>query len=144
MRSPHTSNLLSIPLFVLVAAVTGSAVAAQDMDAPAVVVDAEQVIDMVNTVPELLIIDSRLVTDRKRGFIQGSIPLTDTDTTCQSLARIAPNKNKALVFYCNGPKCRRSKNAITIAKSCGYGQLYWFKGGFEEWLQKKYVYNKNE
>ncbi|MBI3771200.1 MAG: rhodanese-like domain-containing protein [Gammaproteobacteria bacterium] len=111
---------------------------------PATIIDAEQMIDLINAKPDLLIIDSRLAADHKRGFIEGSAALTDTDTNCRSLATLISSKHRPLVFYCNGPKCKRSKAAIAIAKSCGYDQLYWFRGGMEEWIQKKYIYNKNE
>jgi rhodanese-related sulfurtransferase len=108
------------------------------------IVDAEELIDLVNKTPDLVIIDSRLAVDRKRGFIEGSIALTDTDTNCLSLAKVISSKRQPLVFYCNGPKCKRSKAAIAIANSCGYGQLYWFRGGMEEWMKRKYIYNKDE
>lgn len=110
----------------------------------ATIIDAEQLIDLANKRPDLLIIDSRLETDRKRGFIEGSVALTDTETSCRSLSKIALSKHQSMVFYCNGPKCGRSKVAIVIARSCGYDQLYWFRGGMEEWKQKKYIYNRNE
>lgn len=107
-------------------------------------IDAEQMIDLVNKTPDLLIIDSRLAVDHKRGFIEGSIALTDTDTNCLSLSKVISSKRQPLVFYCNGPKCKRSTAAIAIARSCGYERLYWFRGGMEEWMQKKYIYNKDE
>lgn len=115
----------------------------QELD-PATIIDAEQMIDLVNKTPDLLIIDSRLEADRKRGFIEGSVALTDTETSCRSLSKVTSSKHQSMVFYCNGPKCKRSKAAIVIARSCGYDKLYWFRGGMEEWKQKKYVYNKNE
>ena len=37
-------------------------------------------------------------------------------------------------------KCGRSAKAIVIALQCGYSNIYWFRGGFEEWLSKGYPY----
>ena len=43
-------------------------------------VDSEGVIDLVNKIPDLLIIDARISNDRKQGYIEGSISLPDIDT----------------------------------------------------------------
>jgi rhodanese-related sulfurtransferase len=102
--------------------------------------DAEGVINVVNTVPDLVLVDSRITTDRKQGFIEGSVSLPDIETTCATLAKIIPRKSQPTLFYCNGVKCGRSVKAITTAKECGYSAIYWFRGGFEEWKAKGYPY----
>ncbi|UCB54448.1 MAG: rhodanese-like domain-containing protein [Thiotrichales bacterium] len=101
-------------------------------------IDAEKLIDLVNRNDGQIIIDSRISSDRKLGYIPGSISLPDTDTDCESLARIIPDKSDPVVFYCNGPKCRRSDNAVVIAKNCGYSNIYWYRGGIEAWKAKNY------
>lgn len=103
-------------------------------------VSAEEFIDLVEKIPELVIIDSRIPGDRKQGFIEGSLSLPDVDTTCDSLAKVISKKNAVSLFYCNGVKCGRSAKAIKIALGCGYTNIYWFRGGFEEWLEKGYPY----
>jgi rhodanese-related sulfurtransferase len=104
----------------------------------AVKVDAEGVIKIADEIPGLKIIDSRVTADRKQGYIESSISLPDESTTCESLARFIPKKNSPVLFYCNGVKCGRSVVAIGIAQKCGYTNIYWFRGGFEEWLAKRY------
>lgn len=106
----------------------------------AVKVTAEDFIERINKIPEFVIIDSRIPSDRKQGFIEDLLSLPDTDTTCESLSRVISKKNTASLFYCNGVKCERSANAIRIALDCGYSNIYWFRGGFEEWLEKGYPY----
>ena len=101
-------------------------------------VDAEGVIELVNEVPALVFIDSRIRGDRKQGYIEGSVSLPDIDTDCDSLARLIPEKTAPVLFYCNGVKCGRSAKAVKIAIDCGYRTIYWFRGGFEEWLAKGY------
>ncbi len=64
----------------------------------------------------MVIIDSRIRSDRRQGYITGSISLPDTETDCAALFQIIPAKDSATVFYCNGPKCRRSDRAVEIAK----------------------------
>jgi rhodanese-related sulfurtransferase len=105
-------------------------------------IDAETLIQLANELNQLIIIDARIRTDRRQGFIPDSISLPDTDTDCNSLFRVIDRKNTPTVFYCNGPKCRRSEHAVKIAIECGYTNIYWFRGGFEEWLKKQYLIHK--
>jgi len=104
-------------------------------------IDAESFIELAREHEDLVIIDSHIRADRRQGYIAGSISLPDTDTDCTSLLPLM-KKNTPVVFYCNGPKCRRSDRAVAIAKDCGYTNLYWFRGGFEEWKDKHYLISK--
>lgn len=106
----------------------------------ATIVNAEEFIELVGKIPGLIIIDSRIPGDRKQGFVEGSLSLPNTNTTCKTLAKVLPEKNTPSLFYCNGVKCGRSAKAIKIALACGYNNIYWFRGGFEEWLAKGYPY----
>lgn len=106
-------------------------------------VDAEGLIELVDTTPNVTIIDSRIETDRAQGHIEGSVSLPDESTTCKSLEQVISIKDEPVLFYCNGPKCGRSAVAVRIARECGYSNIFWFRGGFEEWKQKKYPYIKD-
>jgi len=103
-------------------------------------VTAEGFIELVDSEPSLIVIDSRIPGDRKQGYVEGSISLPDIDTTCETLAKNIPAKKSATLFYCNGVKCGRSAKAVKVALQCGYNNIYWFRGGFEEWLAKGYPY----
>ena len=103
-------------------------------------VDAEAVIDLAAKLPKLIIIDSRVAGDRKMGYIENSVSLPDAKTNCKSLAKIIPTKTTPVLFYCNGVKCGRSVVATRIALRCGYKNIYWFRGGFEEWRIKQFPY----
>jgi len=105
-------------------------------------VTAEQLIELANAYPELVIIDSRIAGDRKKGYIEGSISLPNTLTDCVSLNKHINKKSIPSLYYCNGIKCGRSVKAIEIAQTCGYTNIYWFRGGFEEWLSKDLPYIK--
>ncbi|HFE32620.1 MAG TPA: rhodanese-like domain-containing protein [Gammaproteobacteria bacterium] len=104
------------------------------------VVNAEQLIELANDTPSLIIIDSRIRGDRKQGYIETSLSLPNVETDCGSLARLIPDKTSPVLFYCNGVKCGRSGKAVKIAVDCGYHNIYWFRGGFQEWLAKGYPY----
>lgn len=105
-------------------------------------IDAESLIELARKEKNLVIIDSRIKSDRRQGYITGSISLPDTETDCTSLLSLIDSKSTHTVFYCNGPKCRRSDRAVSTAVDCGYQNIYWFRGGFEEWKNKKYLINK--
>jgi rhodanese-related sulfurtransferase len=101
-------------------------------------VDAEGLIEKVLHLPELVLIDSRIPGDRIEGYIEGSISLPDTDTSCATLAKVIPDLHTPVMFYCNGIRCGRSAKASVIARDCGYSNLYWFRTGMEEWQEKRY------
>ncbi|MEK6664360.1 MAG: rhodanese-like domain-containing protein [Pseudomonadota bacterium] len=103
-------------------------------------VDAETVIEVAGRLKNLVIVDSRIPDDRKIGYIEHSISLPDAKTNCKSLAKIIPGKSTPVLFYCNGVKCGRSVVATKIALQCGYKNIYWFRGGFEEWKSKEYPF----
>jgi rhodanese-related sulfurtransferase len=105
-------------------------------------IDAETLIKLARDDDSLVIIDSRIKSDRRQGYISGSVSLPDTETSCSSLFTLIDRKNTATVFYCNGPKCRRSDRAVVIARDCGYTNIFWFRGGFEEWKNKNYLIDK--
>ena len=107
-------------------------------------VSAEQLITILITDSPPLLIDARIKQDRDYGFIENSISLPDIETNCDSLARITEDKKQHLLFYCNGVQCGRSVISIKVARSCGYHNLSWFKGGFAEWKEKGYQYVKNK
>ena len=105
-------------------------------------ITAEQLIDLVDTKDDLVIIDSRKPSDRALGYIPGSIALPNTDTTPESLATHLESKTTPVVFYCNGAKCARSYEAAEIAVKDGYSEIYWFRTGWAAWEDSGYPIEK--
>lgn len=124
------------------AAAEGNKVVAPETIPGTTRVDAEGVIALVEKMPDVVLIDSRVKSDRLQGYIEGSISLPDGETHCRSLAKVVRSRTSPVLFYCNGVKCGRSVKAIEIAVKCGYSKVYWFRGGFEEWKEKSYPYLK--
>jgi len=89
-----------------------------------------------------VIVDARKNSDHLKGFIEGSISLPDTDTNSESLAAIINDKHTPVVFYCNGVKCARSVKAAKIAVESGYSNIFWFRGGWDEWINKGFPITK--
>lgn len=99
-------------------------------------VTAEAVVELVGAQPGVVIIDSRRREEFDKGHIDGATNLLDTELTRKKLARLAPARDRPLLFYCNGERCLRSSNSARQALSWGYVNVYWFRGGWQEWTAK--------
>jgi rhodanese-related sulfurtransferase len=51
------------------------------------------------------------------------------------LARIA-DKNAPVIFACNGAECWKSYKSCVAAVKAGFKQVYWFRGGYPEWVAR--------
>jgi rhodanese-related sulfurtransferase len=143
---PQLKQLIACGLFTLFCLASASA-DSESYTSPETIhgthkIEAEGLIQLVIQNENQVIIDSRISSDRKLGYIAGSVSLPDTDTNCESLARLIPEKSDPAIFYCNGPSCRRSDNAVVIAVDCGYTNVYWFRGGIEAWKANNYPIRK--
>ncbi|HHJ13448.1 MAG TPA: rhodanese-like domain-containing protein [Gammaproteobacteria bacterium] len=104
----------------------------------AVTLDADGLLQLIALQPDLTLIDARLRSDRKFGYIENSLSLPNTETNCASLARLVPSLEHPVAFYCNGPKCERSGISVRKALACGYKRVFWFRGGIQEWSGRRY------
>lgn len=105
-------------------------------------VDAEQVIELIQGTPGLVIIDARRNEEHAKGHIEGAVSLVDTDMSETTLGQHVPGKDSPVLFYCNGERCLRSGNAALKAVEWGYLHVYWFRGGWEEWVAKELPVSK--
>ena len=55
----------------------------------------------------------------------------------EMLAKIAPNKQTMLVFFCESTNCWLSYNASLRAASHGYSNVQWYRGGIAAWRAAK-------
>jgi hypothetical protein len=106
----------------------------------AITINSEHLIELYQSVPGLRIIDSRLREDHVLGYIEKSLSLPLSETSCESLSELTEDSEQALVFYCNGNGIDVSTEAIHIASNCGYKRLFWLSGGFIEWQDRDYPY----
>ena len=104
----------------------------------ATTVNAEQLLDLVDSNDNLVIIDSRKQADYDKGHIPDVVHLINTETNADSLAQAIASKDTPVCFYCNGPTCHRSGDAAQKAVAEGYSKVYWFRGGIAEWKEKGY------
>lgn len=50
----------------------------------------------------------------------------------------AGGKDAPVIFACNGAECWKSYKSCVAARKAGYAQVYWFRGGFPEWVARGY------
>lgn len=110
--------------------------------AGATLVNAEQAAELILSTPDLVVIDSRHSEEFAKGHIEGAVNLLDTEMTAERLARHLAGKETPVLFYCNGERCLRSSNAAKTAAGWGYRKIYWFRGGWLEWIAKKMPVSK--
>lgn len=48
----------------------------------------------------------------------------------------AGGKDAPVIFACNGAECWKSYKSCVAARKAGYTQVYWFRGGFPEWVAR--------
>jgi rhodanese-related sulfurtransferase len=129
-------------LLIAVALTFGFARTALADDAPleingAITISADDLIALVQTTSDLVIIDNRTIADYDAGHIEGALHLVDSEITEEAvLARIAKSKDAPVIFYCNGVKCGRAANATIKAVQWGYSRVYYYALGMAQWKQR--------
>ncbi|HFD13307.1 MAG TPA: hypothetical protein ENJ32_12705 [Crenotrichaceae bacterium] len=101
-------------------------------------VSAEEIVELVEMHDDLVLINSRNNTEKKAPYIEGSVNLSPKDTYSASLARFIHDKTTPVVFYCKDISHDCSAKAAKIAAAEGYLNIYWFRGGIQEWQKKGY------
>lgn len=101
-------------------------------------VSASELVDLVEKYDDLVIIDARKKSDVAKGYIEGAVSLPNTETNGASLAKHIPSKSTPVAFYCNGIKCGRSVKSAKIAIAEGYTNIFWFRGGIQDWEKENY------
>ena len=101
-------------------------------------VSAEEVVDLILSNPDMIIIDSRKKTEYLKGHIEGAINILNTELALDDLEAVAPDRTQAVLFYCNGTRCLRSSDSIDKAVGWGYTNIFWFRGGWQEWTEKRF------
>jgi rhodanese-related sulfurtransferase len=93
------------------------------------------------------VIDSRVASEFADSHIKGAVNIPyreksektlafDSSQDQFNLAKLPPNKQAALVIYCNGPECWKSFKASTAAIKAGYTNINWYRAGFPDWKSK--------
>lgn len=88
-------------------------------------------------------IDPRKPGEFDAGHIPGAINIEydpgspNQALTAESLEKEVP-KNEPVVFYCNAEKCDRSSWGAALAAEWGWSEVYYFRGGYPDWVKAGY------
>ena len=103
----------------------------------ALVINADDLKEMRADMPNLVIIDTR-DEEPLGNTISGAIHLTDRDATPSRLIRLFPGKQIPLVFFGESARAISSYKAARKVIGYGYVNVFWMRGGLEEWSAKDY------
>jgi rhodanese-related sulfurtransferase len=99
-------------------------------------VSAEEAVESILSTPGLVVIDARREEEFAKGHIEGAVSLLNTRLDPERLATHVATKDTPMLVYCNGERCARSTDFVNKALAWGYTRIYWFRGGWREWLAK--------
>jgi ABC-type phosphate/phosphonate transport system substrate-binding protein/rhodanese-related sulfurtransferase len=108
------------------------------------IASAEQVAGMMKQ--GVAVYDTRNGEEYRDGHIRGAVSLPYGEKSAKEvgfdvakdrfdLARIA-DKNAPVIFACNGAECWKSYKSCVAAVKAGFKQVYWFRGGYPEWVAR--------
>lgn len=79
-------------------------------------------------------VDVRKNSDWDAGRIPGAKHLELKKVFSEATLAKVVAKDREVVIYCNGPKCMRSSKACAKAVSWGFKKVYYFRGGYPDWV----------
>jgi rhodanese-related sulfurtransferase len=90
-----------------------------------------------------VLVDTRIEAEYKDKHIPGALWLPYGEKSLKDVAFDAKldsfpglarlDRDRNIVFQCNGPECWKSYKASRAAIAAGYRHVYWFRGGMPEW-----------
>ena len=122
-------KILKISLFSFLISFATNSFAAD----PYKIITADELVQMKKDNKELVIIDSRGSDWFDGVMIEGATQLSTEDTNTETLAKLAPKKDQAIVFYCTNVNCPASAKAAHKAADIGYTNLFKYPEGIEGW-----------
>lgn len=71
-------------------------------------------------------------------YAEKSLKEPQFDGSLDSFGGLAKlDKNRPVVFMCNGPECWKSFKASHAATAAGFKDVYWLRGGVPEWVKSE-------
>jgi rhodanese-related sulfurtransferase len=81
---------------------------------------------------DFVLVDSRTETEFAEGHIHGAV-LVPAKKTAEKMPTTCAQKDKLVIFYCNGPDCPKSRKAYKAAAALGYTNLREYNEGLPAW-----------
>ena len=99
-------------------------------------VSAEFVKKQIDGGTDMLLVDSRPKRAKfDKGYIPGAVSISDSEFE-QMTSQLPQDKNKLLIFYCEGPQCKLSHKSAQRAIALGFTNVKVHSGGYSEWVAK--------
>lgn len=99
-------------------------------------VSSEYVKKQQDSGTDMLLVDSRpKKTKFDKGHIPGAVSIPDSEFE-QMTGQLPQDKNKLLVFYCEGYQCKLSHKSAQRAIALGYTNVKVHSAGYPEWVEK--------
>jgi rhodanese-related sulfurtransferase len=99
-------------------------------------VSGEYVKKQMDSGIDMLLVDSRpKKTKFDKGHIPGAVSIPDSEFE-QMTGQLPQDKNKLLVFYCEGYQCKLSHKSAQRAMALGYANVKVYSAGYPEWIEK--------
>lgn len=95
-----------------------------------------------------IVVDTRRASEYAEGTLKGALNVPyDPEKSAKDanfdpaqdkfdLAKF-PDKNKAIVTFCNSGTCWKSYKAAVVLAKNGYKNVYWYRSGFPDWKARK-------
>lgn len=101
------------------------------------IINTDELKAMIDAKKDFVLIDTRSKEEYQEAHIITAINIPE-----KQFEKMAPDllkeKDKMLVFYCNGVKCGKSKRTAKIAESMGYKNIAIYNEGFPVWEERGY------
>ena len=99
-------------------------------------VSGEYVKKQIDSGADMLLVDSRpKKTKFDKGHIPGAVSIPDSEFE-QMTGQLPQDKNKLLIFYCEGYQCKLSHKSAQRAIALGYTNVKVYSAGYPEWIVK--------
>jgi rhodanese-related sulfurtransferase len=100
------------------------------------IVTSEELRAMISRqLPGLVVIDARTAEEYQQEHVKGAVNVPEPELSRNKTLLTFP-KDARLVFYCNGPKCGKSRKSALIAVEAGYRTVYVLAEGMPVWEEK--------
>lgn len=99
-------------------------------------ISAEELVDLKAEFPNVVIIDTSVHDATNSSGIEGAHNLPERALSPIALAQLAGDKFTPVVFLDTDANSIHCYKAVRQAVILGYSNVYWFRGGLKEWLDK--------
>jgi rhodanese-related sulfurtransferase len=99
-------------------------------------ISAEELLDLKAEFADLVILDTRPVDAANTLNIEGAVTVAEQTLSAHTLTTLTKDKFTPLVIFGADAHSIHGYKAARQAVTLGYTYVFWFRGGFQEWLDK--------